>query len=1016
MFLNCHTYFSLKYGTLSVEQLLASAQRCGVSKLVLTDINNTSAVLDFIRLAPKYNVSPAVGIDFRIGAKQLYVGIAKNNEGFHELNEFLTHCLRRGTAELPDIPELPPVCQNVNWVIAYDRVRESDQMQKRKRKEENSVDFRSLLARQISPVFIGVKSEHLSGLRFSAWKNQTANMVVLHPVTFNTPGDFNTHRLLRAVANNTLLSKVAQEELASVTEVLITEEELSKQFAGYPEIIRNTQELLEPCRIAFDYHESKNKQTFSGSRLLDKDILRRETYRGMEYRYGKDNETVRQRVDKELQMINELGFAAYFLINWDIVRYAQHKGYFYVGRGSGANSIVAYCLRITDVDPIDIDLYFERFINPFRTNPPDFDLDFSWKDRDDLTDYIFRRHGREHVALLATYSTFQFNAIVRELGKVFGLPKAEIDAIAESRLHPDTPDRITHLIRTYSTRIVDFPSHLSIHAGGVLISEKPLTWYTATNMPPKGYPTTQFSMLEAEDIGLYKYDILSQRGLGHIKDTVEIVRQNRGIHIDIHNIVQFKKDEAIKALIRNGRCMGCFYVESPAMRMLLKKLRVDSYIQLVAASSIIRPGVAKSGMMREYILRTHDPARRTYIHPLMKELMEETYGIMVYQEDVIKVAHHFAGLSLSEADVLRRGMSGKFRSREEFAKIRDKFFLSCKDRGYPESITTEVWRQIESFAGYSFSKGHSASYAVESYQSLYLKAHYPKEFMVGVINNFGGFYRTEFYVHEARMSGAVVHAPCVNKSVYLTTIYGDNIYLGFIHLGELEKKVAEQILEERQRNGEFSDLMNFTKRVSIAVEQLRILIRIGAFRFTGRTKKQLLWDIHILLGAQKKSEAKPELFDVGVKDFQLPELHHGTFDDAMDEIEILGFPLCSPFALLRDPIASDLLASDLPKYVGKIISIVGYLVTIKYTSTVKRETMMFGTFLDLNGFFFDTTHFPKVVEQFPFRGRGTYLIKGKVDEEFGFCSITVTGLEKLETMGRDDRPLKSISTGHIIQS
>ena len=245
-------------------------------------------------------------------------------------------------------------------------------------------------------------------------------------------------------------------------------------------------------------------------------------------------------------------------------------------------------------------------------------------------------------------------------------------------------------IHRTAQRIADFPSHLSIHAGGILISEKPITWYTATMMPPKGFPTTQFSMLEAEDVGLYKYDILSQRGLGHIKDTVEIVRKNHGVEIDIHDVDAFKKDEKVKALIREGRCIGCFYVESPAMRMLLRKLRVDRYIQLVAASSIIRPGVAKSGMMREYILRTHDPSRRTYIHPVMKELMEETYGVMVYQEDVIKVAHHFAGFSLSDADVLRRGMSGKFRSRDEFARIRDRFFANCKERGYPDTITAEV--------------------------------------------------------------------------------------------------------------------------------------------------------------------------------------------------------------------------------------------------------------------------------------------------------------------------------------
>ncbi len=1004
MYLNCHSYFSLKYGTLSVEQLLAEAQRCGVKKLALTDINNTSAVLDFIRLAPKYAVEPVVGVDFRRGNVQCFVGIAKNNEGFHELNEFLTHCLRHGTNEVPDIPDLPPISENVFWIVPFERFLHADDEMK---------SILKPLADKSFPCFIGVKSEQLSRLRFSPFVKQLSRLVVWHPVTFRNPGDFNTHRLLRAVANNTLLSKIHAEDAASPSEIMMAEEQLEISYIEFPKIVENTKRIINVCGIAFDYHESKNKQNFSGSKILDKAILRRETYKGMELRYGAASDAVRERVDKELQMITELGFAPYFLINWDIVRYAQHKGYFYVGRGSGANSIVAYCLRITDVDPIDLDLYFERFINPYRTSPPDFDLDFSWKDRDDITDYIFRRHGREHVALLATYSTFQFKAIIRELGKVFGLPKAEIDSLIDNRLHPDTPDQISRLIRLYATRIIDFPSHLSIHAGGVLISEKPVTWYTATNMPPKGYPTTQFSMLESEDIGLYKYDILSQRGLGHIKEAVEIIKRNRGIDIDIHNIAAFKRDEKIKELIRNGRCMGCFYVESPAMRMLLKKLRVDTYIQLVAASSIIRPGVAKSGMMREYILRTHDPARRTYIHPLMKELMEETYGIMVYQEDVIKVAHHFAGLSLSESDVLRRGMSGKFRSRDEFAKIQDRFFLNCKERGYPDEITKEVWRQIESFAGYSFSKGHSASYAVESYQSLYLKAHYPKEFMVGVINNFGGFYRTEFYVHEARMSGAEIHAPCVNMSEYTTTIYDDAIYLGFIHLGELEKKVADDILTERNLHGPFLSLADFMKRVGIAVEQLRILIRIGAFRFTGRSKKQLLWDIHILVGSEKKTEVKVELFDVGVKNFKLPALHHGAYDDALDEIEIIGFPLRSPFELLREPLTNTLLAADLKKNVGKEIELIGYLVTIKYTSTVKRETMMFATFLDQQGYFFDTTHFPKVVEQFPFRGKGVYRIRGKVDEEFGFCSMVVNAMFKLETLGRDDVGKKEAVAGVI---
>ena len=626
------------------------------------------------------------------------------------------------------------------------------------------------------------------------------------------------------------------------------------------------------------------------------------------------------------------------------------------------------------------------------------------------------------MALLATYSTFKENSVTRELGKVLGLPKAEIDALNENEFPSHISDPNLRLIYNYAEHLYKVPSHLSIHAGGILISEKPIHYYTATGLPPKNFPLTQFSMLEAEDLGLYKFDILSQRGLGKIKDAVAVIRQNKKTDLDIHDIKRFKEDELVKKNLQTANLMGCFYVESPAMRMLLTKLRASTYLDLVAASSIIRPGVAQSGMMREYILRFHDPSRRQYIHPLMEELMKETFGVMVYQEDVIKVAHHFAGLSLAEADMLRRGMSGKYRARAEFQKVEKKFFDTCKAKGYEDAITKEVWRQIESFAGYAFSKGHSASYAVESYQCMFLKTYYPLEFMVAVINNGGGFYATEYYVHEARMCGGKIHAPEVNKSGYLTVIYGNDIYLGFHLIAELEKNSADSILEERTLNGEFSSLENFMKRISISIEQLRILIRTGAFRFTGRTKQQLLWDIHSIIGAGKKTEPHKELFEVSPKKFVLPELHRGLLDDAFDETEILGFSLCSPFELLSVPVLplnplketlqriGDLkgglhdgdipcthcsCADEFKNHPGKIVSITGYSVTRKPTRTKKGEAMAFGTFLDATGNWIDTTHFPDVLKQYPFRGKGCYLITGKVVEEFGFYSLDVTAMQRL---------------------
>ncbi|HLG35852.1 MAG TPA: DNA polymerase III subunit alpha, partial [Bacteroidia bacterium] len=426
-------------------------------------------------------------------------------------------------------------------------------------------------------------------------------------------------------------------------------------------------------------------------------------------------------------------------------------------------------------------------------------------------------------------------------------------------------------------------------------------------------------------------------------------------------------------------------------------------------------------------------------HPVMMEIMPETYGVMVYQEDVIKVAHHFAKLTLTEADMLRRGMSGKYRGREEFKKVEEKFFTNCKTIGYPDTITKEVWRQIESFAGYAFSKGHSASYAVESYQCMFLKTYYPLEFMVAVLNNGGGFYAAEFYVHEARMCGGKIHAPEINRSEYLTAMFGDDIYLGFHMMAELELHTVENILAERNENGEFSSLENFMKRISISLEQLRILIRIGAFRFTDRTKKQLLWDVHSIIGAEKKTKKEKELFETDRKNFHLPQLHHTWLDDAWDEIEILGFPLCSPFELLREKfyredtktqralkIESDfasqrlsgelfLLGSkQLRNHLGKIISIVGYSVTRKRTRTKKGEEMSFGTFLDRNGNWIDTTHFPDVLKKYPFTGRGCYLITGKVAEEFGFYSIDVTEMKRLDFKLRDDVPKKDLTVTQIV--
>ncbi|WP_378187180.1 DNA polymerase III subunit alpha [Aquimarina sp. W85] len=976
MYLNCHSYFSLRFGTFSETALLELAKENKVNHIALTDINNTSGCLNFVRKAKENGIQPVVGIDFRNHHQPLYIGIAKNNEGYKELNDYLSHHLHYKL----DFPSQAPTFNNAYIIYPFE--------QAHKLNKQNFDPHE----------YIGIAIKDINKLKFSKIRIHTHKLVVLQPVTFRSKKDFNAHRLLRAIDNNVLLSKLPIKQQACFSEKMIPLDTLVEKYSDFKHILKNTQTLIKSCSIDFNFSKNKpslNQRTYTGDLQKDQILLQKLCQEGLAYRYKKPDKQVLDRIEKELKMITQMQFVSYFLINWRIITYARQKGYYYVGRGSGANSIVAYILRITDVDPIELDLYFERFINTHRTSPPDFDIDFSWKDRQDITQFIFDTF--DNVALMGTYITFQYKGVVRELGKVFGLPKFEIDKLSTGAYQPNDLDHISKLVLLYGKLIEGMPNYVSIHSSGILISDAPLHYYSATNLPPKGFPTVQYDMLIAEDLGLYKFDILGQRGLAKIKDALNIIKYNQPDHppIDIHNIKDFKTDPNVNALIREARCMGCFYVESPAMRMLLSKLKTDNYLGLVAASSIIRPGVAKSGMMREYILREHDPSRKDKSHPIMLDLMKNTHGIMVYQEDVIKVAHIFAKLTLDEADILRRGMSGKYRSRKEFKDVQTKFFENCTKEGYETSLIAEIWDQVASFAGYAFPKGHSASYAIESYQSLFLKAYFPLEYLVATLNNGGGFYRPEIYLHEAKMLGATILPPCINTSHYDHILRNTTIFLGFSLLRDLDTKTSELILENRVQKGPYKSLENFIERVAISVEQLSILIKIDAFRFTFKNVHELLWEAHFKLnGFHPEQPLQPVLFTEKKSTYTLPKFDRSPLEIAFQQIESFGFPLCGYYPLLSNPIKDKNGAKDLSRYLNKTITIYGYLISVKNTKTHNGNAMVFGTFLDQYGALFDTVMFPPVAAKYTLRYKGIYYMIGKVVSEFEFLSIELSKIIK----------------------
>ncbi len=1019
MYFNTHSWFSFKYGTFDPETLVPMAVERGIHTLALTDINSTTGSLYFAAECKKHGLKAILGIEFRDAEGQiLYIGLAANAAGYGRLNTFLTHHLISG---LP-LPARPPWMEHVHFIYLWGS---------------------RILPEDLGPQeWIG-----LPPMRKNRWladrvlKRHASRLIFCHTLTFSTawaPGQYKpkpsaldrvieqqvssswyeVHKYLCAIDNNLLVTALEPRHTASPDETFLRPEELEPLFEQFPEIFNRTRLLEDALGFDdFDFDSPKNLQTYTGDIAEDLALLKKLAHQGLIERYGDSEPEIlkaHQRMESEMAVIEKLGFVAYYLTTWDIVQYARQRDFYHIGRGSGANSLVAYCLRITDVDPLELDLYFERFLNPKRSSPPDFDIDFSWQDRDEIYNYMFRRFnkpGEHRVSLLGTICTFGDRSTVRELGKAHGLPKYEIDRIEDE---PDSPlnqngvvaammELLNRMDPPTGGRRKHMPSHLGIHAGGVLISERPITDYCALYMPPKGYATAQMDMYGTEAIRLEKLDILSQRGIGHIRMAAKIIEKNRDEKVDVFDFKAFKKDPLIAQNLKEAQTIGCFYIESPAMRQLLTKLGCSDYLTLVAASSIIRPGVAQSGMMNEYINRFHNAGNFQYLHPVMEQQLGETYGVMVYQEDVLKVCHHYSGMDLAEADILRRAMSGKYRSSAAFQAIEDSFFNGAAALGRPPETTAEIWRQVSSFGGYSFCKAHSASFAVESYQSLFLKTYYPLEFYTAVINNFGGFYRTWVYVHAAEKAGAVLHPPCVNRGSFLTDLQGNNLYLGFVHVKGLEKAWADKVVEERNLNGKYHSANDLVNRTGINPEQLNILIRVGALRFTGKSKRQLSLEAAVLTSARIKPNRSYSLFSEN-EGWNLPSPEtlascSEKMEDAFDELFLLGFPVSlSLFDMLKTPFRGQLQASEMAAYEGQTVKMLGRLVCWKPVRTRRGDLMAFGTFLDYQGAFFDTTHFSQSLKQYPIRHEGIYLILGKVVKEFNFYTLEVQKLARLETI------------------
>ncbi len=758
-------------------------------------------------------------------------------------------------------------------------------------------------------------------------------------------------------------------------------------------------------------------------------MLRKKTFQGALKRYGQSLPgRVIARIEHELSIISQKNFCGYFLVVQNIVEKASRI----CGRGSGAASIVAYCLGITNVCPVKYNLYFERFLNPGRQDPPDIDVDFAWDERDHILNWVLSEF-KGHAAMVSSHVLFQPRMAVREVAKVYGLPEQEIKKVS-SRLPwfwklneagNDLLDRIQKKpefrfmdfpqpwpeIMAYAQALIGTPRYLSVHPGGVVITPDPIDTYVPVETAPKGIPLIQWEKDSAETAGLVKIDLLGNRSLGVIRDCIDTIESGAGKFKDFSQ-GDPEDDLDTQQQVAQGNTMGCFYIESPAMRLLQKKSKVGDFSHVVIHSSIIRP--AANEYISAYLKRLHTGEWEP-IHPLMEEVLDETFGIMVFQEDVSRVAVHLAGFTHSQAEALRKIMSKKDKT-QVLRDYQTRFSQGAARKGVTNTDIQKIWDMIISFSGYSFCKPHSASYARVSFQAAYLKTHYPAEFMAAVISNQGGFYSTFAYLSEARRMGVRILPPDIFESYIKWKGKNFQLRVGFMSLKNLATATMNSIIRERKISP-FANLVDFFNRVKPREDDVRSLVHSGCLdMFKGKTRSGLLWTFS---SWQKKKERQmPGLFDHIRSDLvqsnliksnlvQLdqaqspPELPPDHPRDLLRrEFSVLGFLCaCHPILLFAHAIqrAKTVKAIDLSRHIGKKVGFAGWLITGKVVKTKKGDPMKFLTFEDETGII-ETVFFPKAYARFCHcldYGK-PYFLFGKLESDWGAVTLTVETTQQIQ--------------------
>ena len=1030
--LHVHSHYSLLSGVASVRQLVERAGALGQRALALTDNDGLYGGIAFYKACREAGIKPILGADLWTQEGRAVL-LARDLAGYRALCGIVTRYREDDAFRLTN--ERPEAFEHLFVLSKEPRLLRS--LARLNRECETSLPIVWAMVER----FDNPQSRANERQVLAAACALGLPLVAANDVHFLKPEDHGIHLALRAIDENVTLERIRQGERlprqAPPDAFFRSPEDMRRLFRDLPEAIRNTERIADACNLELplgeiefpDFPLPEGETPFS--------YLWKLCFEGVRRRYRALTPRVVQRLNYEMAVINEMNLAAYFLIVWDVARFCREQDIPCVGRGSAADSLVSYVLGITHGCPIEHDLYFERFLNLERKGVPDIDLDLCWRRRDEVLDYVYRKYGRERVAMICTFATFCARSALRETAKVFGLPEPEIARMTKPLPHfgslarfekergklPEArvlrfDETLYRRILTVARAIDRFPRHIGTHACGIVVSRRPLSDLAPLEIAPKGLQVTQYDRHGVEDVGLVKIDLLGVRALSVIADVTKIAREKYGRALDLNGLPPY--DEATYRMINEGRTLGCFQLESPGMRALLQKLNVDRLETLIASISVIRPGPNDAGMMRHYVDRHNGREPVTYLDPRLEPILKSTYGILLYQEDVLKVAGEMAGMTLGEADVFRRAMT-KLRTPENMAANRKRFVQGAIAGGASRDTAQELWRQVSGFAGYAFCKAHSVSYGILAYQSAYLKRHFPAEFMAAQLNNGGGFYSPAVYIEEARRLGLEILPPDVNESRADFTFAESRLRVGLRWVKELRHRSLDAILEARRRRGPFRSLDDLRERTAMHKPELENLIRCGALDSLGATRRQLLWQLDLpAVRAKSLTGNDGDLFASAASPAslkQLPALREVTLAEKLAwELEVLEFAVSvHPVALLRSlhPGNRWQRVGDLGERVGRRVTVAGVVRTAKRTQTRQGQAMKFVTLEDETGLI-DAVFFPVAYQRWgAILPHSRYLaVTGRVQGDSG--SLTITA-EKVAGLRMPKRPTAGVDTAVVFR-